>query len=108
MGEYKKKLPFHPGPKNWGCKAIAEFCTDTNFQGECKIFNDSQENLRDFGKKSVSARINGTCAWQVFDKVPGYFNPKIVYSLFSILKKRFLVCLTDTPVQCTVGFTPLI
>jgi len=65
-GEYKKTLPFQPGPLNWGCIAFAEFCTDTNFKGDCQIYNDSQKDLGVFAQKAVSANINGTCAWQVF------------------------------------------
>ena len=59
-------LPFQPGPQNWGCIAFAEFCTETNFKGDCQIYRESQRDLEVFAQKAVSANINGTCAWQVF------------------------------------------
>ena len=75
-GEYKKMLPFQPGPLNWGCIAFAEFCTDTNFKGDCQIYNDSQRDLGVFAQKAVSANINGTCAWQVFTEAQ-YEGPSV-------------------------------
>ena len=75
-GEYKKMLPFQPGPQNWGCIAFAEFCTETNFKGDCQIYNDSQRDLGVFAQKAVSANINGTCAWQVFTEAQ-YEGPSV-------------------------------
>ena len=69
-------LPFQPGPQNWGCIAFAEFCTETNFKGDCQIYNDSQRDLGVFAQKAVSANINGTCAWQVFTEAQ-YEGPSV-------------------------------
>ena len=68
LGEYKKRLPFRPGPKNLGCVAQAKFCTDAKFQGVCNVYNSSQHSLGTFARKYFSANISGTCAWQVFPK----------------------------------------
>ena len=86
-------MPFQPGPQNWGCIAFAEFCTDTNFIGECQIFNDSQIDLGDFARKAVSANINGTCAWQVFTEAQ-YSGPSVTLAApgnFEILDRLQII-----------------
>ena len=75
QGSYVNNLDYLPTPGQLGCKtADIKLCTLPALAGDCITLTSSQANIREpvnFEKKAVSAHINGTCGWVMYDK-PGF------------------------------------